>query len=257
MPVQTGPPRGVPGSSGSAGVLRLHTVVGLVRLLGAAVCAAALVARFVWGLGSVTFTASNFFAYLTIQSNIAFVAVTLTAGIVALRGPREPAWLTTARATVLSCTVSAGAVFALLIEQAGVRGLPLDVPWSDQVLHFWLPSLALLEWVGSPGRGRAPWRTVYFVTGFTAVWGIITLIRGAFVGWYPYFFLDPAQVGSVGEFLLLSAIALASFATISSLVVVLTRPRPLLERLPIRFVGLRARRTAEARAVRSPSTDRR
>ena len=133
VPVQTGPPREVPGSSGSAGVLRLHTVVGLVRLVGAVVCAAALVARFVWGLGSVTFTASNFFAYLTIQSNIAFVFVTLTAGIVAIRGPREPAWLTTARATVLSCTVSAGAVFALLIEQAGVRGLPLDVQPDDEL----------------------------------------------------------------------------------------------------------------------------
>ncbi|WP_349897128.1 Pr6Pr family membrane protein [Parafrigoribacterium soli] len=209
----------------------VRATVGIVRLVGAGVCVAALIARFIWGLGSVTFTASNFFAYLTIQSNLAFAVVTITAGIVALRRAREPAWITTARATVLSCTVSAGAVFALLIEQAGVRGLPLDVPWSDQVLHFWLPALALLEWVSSPGRGRAPWRTVYFVTGFTAIWGLVTLIRGSFVGWYPYFFLDPAQVGSVGEFLLLGGIALASFAAISSLVVMLARPRPLLERL--------------------------
>lgn len=211
--------------------MSLHTLVGCIRLLGAVVCAVALVARFVWGLGSVTFTASNFFAYLTIQSNLAFVVVTLAAGVSALRGPREPAWLTAARATVLSCTVSAGAVFALLIEQAGVRGLPLDVPWSDQVLHFWLPSLALLEWVSAPGRGRAPWRIVAFVTGFTVIWGIATLIRGAVVGWYPYFFLDPAQVGSIGEFLLLCSIALASFAAISALIVLLARPTPLLERV--------------------------
>ena len=151
----------------SARVVTVRTVVGLARLLGAAVCAVALVARFIWGLGSATFTASNFFAYLTIQSNLAFVVVMVLAGVVALRVPRDPRWLTTARATVLSCTVSAGAVFALLIEQAGVRGLPLDVPWSDQVLHFWLPSLALIDWAISPGRGRAPWRTIVFVVGYT------------------------------------------------------------------------------------------
>lgn len=209
----------------------VRAVVGIVRLIGAIVCAVALVARFVWGLGSVTFTASNFFAYLTIQSNLAFVAVMAVAGVVALRSPRDPRWLTTARATVLSCTVSAGAVFALLVEQAGARGLPLSVPWSDQVLHFWLPALALVDWAISPGRGRALWRSVVFVQVYTVVWGVVTLIRGPIVGWYPYFFLDPAQISGIGEFLLLSCIALASFAAISVGVVALTHLRPLLDRL--------------------------
>lgn len=209
----------------------VRAVVGVIRLLGAATCVVALVARFIWGLGSVTFTASNFFAYLTIQSNLAFVVVMVAAGIVALRAPLDPRWLTMARATVLSCTVSAGAVFALLIGQAGARGLPIDVPWSDQLLHFWLPALSLLDWFISPGRGRAPWRTIVFVQVFTVVWGVVTLIRGASVGWYPYFFLDPAQVGSVGEFLLLSGIALAAFAAISASIVLLTRIQPPLERL--------------------------
>jgi len=209
----------------------VRAVVGIVRLIGAIVCAVALVARFVWGLGSVTFTASNFFAYLTIQSNLAFVAVMAVAGVVALRSPRDPRWLTTARATVLSCTVSAGAVFALLVEQAGVRGLPLSVPWSDQVLHFWLPALALVDWTISPGRGRALWRSVVFVQVYTVVWGVVTLIRGSVVGWYPYFFLDPAQISGIGEFLLLSCVALGSFAALSSGVVLLSRLRPPLERL--------------------------
>lgn len=209
----------------------VRTVVGVVRLVGAIVCAVALVARFIWGLGSVTFTASNFFAYLTIQSNLAFVVVMVVAGIMALRSPRDPHWLTTARATVLSCTVSAGAVFALLVEQAGVRGLPLSVPWSDQVLHFWLPALALVDWTISPGRGRALWRSIVFVQVYTVVWGVVTLIRGSVVGWYPYFFLDPAQISGIGEFLLLSCVALGSFAALSCGVVLLSHLRPPLERL--------------------------
>jgi hypothetical protein len=204
--------------------------VGLSRLVTAALCATALVARFIWGLGSVTFTASNFFAYLTIQGNMAFVLVSILAGVLALRGRRDPRWLDTARAAVLSCTISAGVVFGFLIQQAGERGLPLDVPWSDQVLHFWLPSFAILDWIFGPGRGRAQWRAIPIVLGYTVVWGILTLLRGAVVGWYPYFFLDPAQVANAGEFVLLAGLALVLFAVVSVSVVALTRARPLLER---------------------------
>jgi hypothetical protein len=208
----------------------VRTAVGLSRLVTAALCATALVARFIWGLGSVTFTASNFFAYLTIQGNMAFVLVSILAGVLALRGRRDPRWLDTARAAVLSCTISAGVVFGFLIQQAGERGLPLDVPWSDQVLHFWLPSFAILDWIFGPGRGRAQWRAIPIVLGYTMVWGILTLLRGAVVGWYPYFFLDPAQVANAGEFILLAGLALVLFAVVSVSVVALTRARPILER---------------------------
>ncbi|MDQ1553504.1 MAG: hypothetical protein QOK46_582 [Microbacteriaceae bacterium] len=210
--------------------MTVRTAVGLSRLVTAALCATALVARFIWGLGSVTFTASNFFAYLTIQGNMAFVLVSMLAGVLALRGRRDPRWLDTARAAVLSCTISAGVVFGFLIQQAGERGLPLDVPWSDQVLHFWLPSFAILDWIFGPGRGRAQWRAIPIVLGYTVVWGILTLLRGAVVGWYPYFFLDPAQVANAGEFVLLAGLALVLFAVVSVSVVALTRARPLLER---------------------------
>ncbi|MCU1402876.1 MAG: hypothetical protein JWM70_1200 [Microbacteriaceae bacterium] len=210
--------------------MTVRTAVGLSRLVTAALCATALVARFIWGLGSVTFTASNFFAYLTIQGNMAFVLVSILAGVLALRGRRDPWWLDTARAAVLSCTISAGVVFGFLIQQAGERGLPLDVPWSDQVLHFWLPSFAILDWIFGPGRGRAQWRAIPIVLGYTVVWGILTLLRGAVVGWYPYFFLDPAQVANAGEFILLAGLALVLFAVVSASVVALTRARPVLER---------------------------
>jgi hypothetical protein len=225
----------------------VRTAVGLVRLAAALLCTIALVARFVWGLGTVTFTPSNFFAYLTIQSNIGFAVVTAIAGIVALRMPRDPAWMTTARAVVLSCTVSAGVVYAFLVQQAGVRGVPLDVPWSDQVLHFWLPALAIVDWAASPGRGRAHWRTVPSVLGYMLAWGAFTLIRGPIVGWYPYFFLDPSQV-SVAEFLLFGGIAFVSFGSLSAGVVALGRILPLLSRLPVK----REAAAAEAGAVRRP-----
>jgi hypothetical protein len=204
-----------------------RTTFGIVRLALAAVCIVALVSRCIWGLGSVTFNAANFFAYLTIQSNIAFAVIAVLAGVSALRRTTDPKWMTTARAVVLSCTVTAGIVFGILIQQAGERSFRIDVPWSDQVLHFWLPAVAILEFLFAPGRGPAPWRTIPVVLGYPIVWGLATLWRGSVVGWYPYFFLNPALADGIGEFALFSGLALLLFAGLAAGFVALSHLRPL------------------------------
>lgn len=208
--------------------MTVRTAFGAFRLAAAALCLVSLIFRFTWGLGSATFTAGNFFAYLTIQSNIVFLLVTIVAGVTALRTAEDPRWLSDVRAGVLSCTVVAGIVFALLIQQAGARSFRIDVPWSDQVLHFWLPAAFLVEWVLAPGRGRARWRVIIAVLAYPLLWGGVTLVRGAIVGWYPYFFLDPAQVSGFGEFALFSGLALALFGGTAAGVIALSRLVPIL-----------------------------
>lgn len=206
------------------------------RLVFALIGLSSLISRFVWGLGSATFTAGNFFAYLTMQSNIAFMVVCIVGAIVALRSDADPPWLTNLHALVLTWILVAGIVFAILVQQAGERGFRLEVPWSDQVLHFWLPAFALVEWMASTGRGRAQWRMLYVTIGYPIVWGIITLVRGAVVGWYPYFFLDPDQVRDPVEFVLYSTIALSTFAITGTGVIALTRLQPFGERISWRRV---------------------
>lgn len=209
--------------------MTVRATFGALRLCIAAVCLLALVSRFLWGLGSSTFTPGNFFAYLTVQSNILFLVVTVLAGITALRDEDDAPWLDLARATVLSATVSCGIVFALIIEQSGERGFRIDVPWSDVVLHFVLPTVAVLDWVIGPGRGRAPWRSVLIVLAFILGWGLVTLVRGPIVGWYPYFFLDPAQLANTGQFFLFGGTAVGLFGGISALMVALSLRQPLAE----------------------------
>ncbi len=118
---------------------------------------------------------------------------------------------------ITSYLTVAGIVFGLLAAQAAERDYRLDVPWSDQLLHFWIPGFALADWLLSPGRHRVPWRFSYLVLGYPLIWGMITEVRGSIVGWYPYFFLDPYQVESVGEFAMYSAAALVLFSGIASL----------------------------------------
>jgi len=185
----------------------------------AVVCVIALVFRFSWGLGSITFDPGNFFAYLTIQSNILFVVAATASGVGSLRARLPRARVEAFRACVLTCTITAGIVFAVLVQQSSARAIRVDVPWSDVVLHFVLPVLALVDWALSPRQRRAPWAVIPLVIGYTCGWGAVTMIRGGITGWYPYYFLDPNQTDGIGEFLLLSGSALAVFAVVGCLVV--------------------------------------
>jgi hypothetical protein len=215
--------------------VKVRATFGALRILMAAVCLMALVSRFIWGLGSATFTPGNFFAYLTIQSNILFLVVTIIAAVITLRGQDDAPWLDLVRATVLSLTVSCGIIFALIVEQAGERGFRIDVPWSDVVLHFVLPTIAVLDWIIGPGRGVAPWRSIAVVLVFMIGWGLVTLARGPIVGWYPYFFLDPAQLANTGQFFFFASIAVLLFGGISTALVAVSRTVPLAERWAARW----------------------
>lgn len=199
---------------------------GWARLFTAAVCLAALAHRLIWGLGSNTLSGQNFFAYLTIQSNIAFAALAVVAGIIALRSPEDPPWLTTARAIVLSWTITAGLAFGLIVWQAGLRGIPITVPWSDVVLHFVLPVWTIVAWLIGPGRRAASWRIVPAVLVYPVVWGLFTIWRGTFIGWYPYYFLDLRQVSGLVEMIVTCAMALAIFALVAAGLVALSRVSP-------------------------------
>jgi len=194
---------------------RLDRVVAVERLLTATLGLIALIARFVWGLGSATFEPANFLAYLTIQSNIAFVILTVIAGIKALHGDFLGPWLARLRAVALTCTLTAGIVFAVIVRQSGAFGVRVDVPWSDLVLHFVLPLLGLADWIFVP-RAKVRITMLVFVLGYTLVWGGLTILRGAFVDWYPYYFLDPRQVSGPLEFLVFSGFALAVFSAVGT-----------------------------------------
>ena len=229
-------------------------IFGWSRLLTAVVCIAALVHRMLWGLSGQTIAGDNFFAYLTIESNAAFAALAIVAGIIALRTEEDPPWLTTARALVLSWTITAGLAFALIVWQAGVRGIPITVPWSDVVLHFVLPAWSIVAWVMGPGRRGASWWVVPWVLLYPIVWGIFTIWRGSVIGWYPYYFLDLRQVSGVLEMMISCAVALSIFALVAAGLVLLSRVHPTAGVAPVspRQRPQGARRTSVT-PVRRPS----
>lgn len=205
----------------------MRKAFAVFRMALAGLGAVGLVGDFFYTLGFRAFQIDNFFAYFTTQSNMAGVIVLGLSGLLSVAREREPRWLSAARALVLTYMVVSGIVFALIAAESNARGIRVDVPWSSALLHFIIPSLALLDWILAPGRHPVSWRAALTALGFPIVWGVITLVRGALIGWYPYFFLDPAQVDGPVMFVLYDVIVLTLISGMAVFVLALGRVRPL------------------------------
>jgi uncharacterized membrane protein len=155
-------------------------------------------------------------------------------------------WLGAFRTMVTVYLIVSGVVFALIAVQASSRDYRLEIPWSDTLLHFVVPVLALIAWTVDAAMAvnpPVPWSTVGLVLLLPSVWLVYTLLRGAQVGWYPYFFLDETQVGGLGGVLAYCAIVLLIFVAVTAVLVAVHRG---LERRGVRRRVHRRRLAAEA-----------
>lgn len=200
----------------------MRRAFAIARLIAAGVGVAALISHLIYSLGSGASALPNFFSYFTMQSAIAAVLLWPIGGLVALRRATDPGWLSGARDLVTTYQVVSGVVYTIIVAESVARGISIQVPVSSQVLHYWLPAYALLDWFFAPGRPRVRWRVLSVALVFPLVWGAFTMIRGAVVGWYPYFFLDPYQVDGPGEFVTYSVIVLAFIVLVAAVLTLLS-----------------------------------
>jgi len=186
---------------------------GVGRVVLAVVGVVALLGYFDYVLGFAAFAVYNYFSYFTVLSGMAAVIAFV-------------------RLLITTYIIVSGIVFLTIVIQSSSRDYTIEVPWSSQLLHFWIPSIALLDWLTDAGKTRLPWKTTAWVMLLPGIWGAFTLVRGALVGWYPYFFLDPAQVSGPLETLLYSLVAVVLFTGIAAVLTAMSRrprrrtPRP-------------------------------
>ncbi|MDO4074610.1 Pr6Pr family membrane protein [Clavibacter michiganensis] len=204
----------------------MQRILGGVRLVAAIVVVVALIGDFDYVQGFTTFAAENWFSYFTTQSGMAGVVVLAASGLQAIRGRAEPPLMAAVRAVVLSYVVVSGVVFGLIVLESSSQAYYVEVPWSSRLLHFVIPAYALLDWTLAPGRPRVTWKAVGWAMPFPVAWCAFTELRGPRVGWYPYFFLDPAQVGVPFEIAAWLALVAGVLAGVSAFVVALSRVRP-------------------------------
>jgi hypothetical protein len=133
----------------------------------------------------------NVFAFFTIQSNLLLGG---TALILALSPDRPQSTLfRTLRLNGVLCIAVTGIVYHVALA-------PLDdlSGWAavaNFLLHTASPVAGVLGWLLFGPRGRTDPRIVAWSLVFPLLWLVFTLVRGGFVGFYPYPFVDVAEHG--------------------------------------------------------------
>ncbi|KTR42811.1 hypothetical protein NS263_01040 [Curtobacterium oceanosedimentum] len=168
----------------------MRTLVNSLRLLAVIAVVAAVLGQWLVSSTLPAYNPFNFFGYFTIQSNILIgiaFAVTLVA---AARRKRADLGVSVLRGAATVYIATTGIVYNTLLVGAAVEN---TVPWSNDLLHKWIPLYAVLDWLLFSDRARLLFRHIWWFLLYPAVWTLVVLVRGATDGWVPYPFLDPSQ----------------------------------------------------------------
>lgn len=137
-----------------------------------------------------TFTPETHFAYLTNQTSYSNIVVLIAGGILAWSKAVDTVLYATVRANFTVYAMVVGLVYNWLLRE------PDHFDFHNEVTHVAIPIYLLADWIIRARRPRIGWNTVWIGASYPLAWALITLVRGQFVYWYPYFFLDPT--GSLG-----------------------------------------------------------
>jgi hypothetical protein len=135
----------------------------------------------------------RFFSYFTITTNIIVAATrSAIAFLPETRFGRFAAKPST-QAAVASYITIVGVVYSLFLrsvwDPAGWQAV------ADHALHDVIPLLAIFYWfVFAPKAGIALADVAKWLI-YPIVYIVYSLVRGAFVDWYPYWFVDVTQIG--------------------------------------------------------------
>lgn len=140
-----------------------------------------------------TFNAVNFFSFFTIQSNILAGLVFLVAGIAGLAG-KQGSQLALLRGAATFYMTTTGIIYVLLLSGLEVS-LQTTVPWVNAALHYIMPIAVLSDWLVNRPKRRIIFKEAALWLVFPVVYMSYSLVRGVFVDWYPYPFLDPRLHG--------------------------------------------------------------
>ncbi len=159
-------------------------------------------------------------SFFTIQSNL---LVCVTTARLALRGDVEPrGWRVARLCGVMGITVT-GLVYVTVLR--GINDLEGWWVVADAMLHYAVPLLAVVGWLAFGPRGRVDRSVAGRALLWPVAWLAYTLAHGAVSGWYPYPFLDVADLG-YGPALLNCAVVTVLMVAVASALLALDRRLP-------------------------------
>ena len=170
----------------------MPSILKVIRASLAALALAAIVTQLVLHVAA-SHSVLNFFSYFTNLSNLVAASVLLLCACNVFSSSKES--MTLARyVSVVNMTV-VGLVFAVLLRNSDLGAL---LPWVNFILHYVMPVAVVLDWLVIPPAPKLRSNSHFLALLFPALYLAYVLLRGASTGWYPYPFLNPANVGGYG-----------------------------------------------------------
>jgi hypothetical protein len=198
----------------------LHAIVALAATVGVAM---ELVRAIVDGPGiapSHTERIVRLFSYFTVQSNI---LVAVSSWLLAWRPDRDGRVFRVVRLDALLCIAVTGVVYHSVLS--GDADLTPSGALANLLLHTVSPVGAVVVWLAVGPRPRFDPRTVWWSVAYPLAWIAYTFVRGAFVGWYPYPFIDVSTIG-LGRALLNTGVVAVLFLVLAWLLGLVDRRLP-------------------------------
>jgi len=161
----------------------------------------------------------NLLAYWTNQSNL---LVGITSLLLAVNENSRSVIVRAAYLTGLA---------AIALTFVATHTILGDLPAAQSSTRIWLslrlchdiaPVLAVVGWLFLGPRNIFAWRLILVVVAYGLLYDAVTLIRGAYVNWYPYPSLDPRPDG-YGAVFMRNAISWVQFALFAAILVAVDR----------------------------------
>jgi len=158
----------------------------------------------------------NYFSYFTNLSNVLAGFVLIISAVYLLRSRKKSMTDDLIRGGATLYMAVTGVVYVTLLIN---EDLGLLMPWVNAVLHIVMPIVIIADWLYQPPRTKLASKQIAYWLVFPFAFLMYTLIRGAFIGWYPYPFLNPDKVGGYGGVAMYCIVILGAFFVLGWLLV--------------------------------------
>ncbi|MBX3002350.1 MAG: Pr6Pr family membrane protein [Anaerolineales bacterium] len=154
----------------------------------------------------------NYFSYFTNLSNLFLAAIFVIGGLLLWQKQTPTRTQESARGASVVYIAVVGIVYGILLRDIDLGSLE---PWINTLLHYVNPVVGVVDWFVSPPQhklAKDAWKPWFM---FPIAYLGYTLVRGSLVGWYPYPFLNPGNVGGYAIVALYCLAILVVFFAIS------------------------------------------
>ncbi|MEY3561525.1 MAG: hypothetical protein RL068_677 [Actinomycetota bacterium] len=143
----------------------------------------------------------DYFTKLSIDSSIFAGIVLLVSGLYLVNNRSESSRLNVIRLGATVAMIVIGAGYHLLLGDAAVDPRDVGYAWPvlpNLVIHTYAPVLITLDYLLSVKGPKTNFRQGLWILVFPYLWVAFSIVRGFAVGEWPYWFLNPGEVGELG-----------------------------------------------------------